>query len=279
MNKDRAVVFYSKMVILMRRVKFLLMICFAMYGSYAGATQTKISSLENKDVEKTLGNNQDSKPEINEIVLGVVGSAHKSTKCIMDRVVAAIADEMNVAIRLKSLPAKRISIMLERGEIHGDFTRLDGYLLTVPSALKVSTPVSKIHYYAYGLQSSNLNITSWESLKNYKIAIPRGYTTHRKYLAGNDIQLLHSDRAAFEFVSVGRADLLIIDEITAKSIIKSESPQLDNVIKVGPSLGSMDFHTYFSPKYPELVDNYNNALKKLVVTKRYQDLFSIESCN
>lgn len=216
--------------------------------------------------------------QFDEIVLAVVSAVPESTRCLMNGIAKAIAEEMNIPITLVYLPAKRIPIMLKQGRIHGDFSRLDGYLSTYPSLLKVITPVSKIHYFAYSLKSKSVAVTGWDSLKKYEIALPRGYSLYNKYLIGQNVHFLDSEKATFKFLNAGRADLIVSDAITARTIIQSESPAFDNIQQVGPSLGYMSFHTYISPQYPEIVKYYNEALKKLVETQKYKELFSMDKC-
>lgn len=234
--------------------------------------------LKNDNGEKrVITDKQALKPKLNNIVFGVVAKAHYTTMCLMNNVAQAIASEMNIRITLKRYPSKRLSSMLERGEIHGDFSRIDGYKLIAPSALKVSTPIAQIPSFPYSLESNNLVITGWDSIKKYKIAVTRGHSLYKKYLIGHDIHFLQSDKATFDFVKAGRADLLVADTVTANFIIQSDAPLFNSIKKAGPSLGVMNFHTYISPKYPEFVDRYNEALKKLVKTKGYNKLFSEES--
>ena len=172
------------------------------------------------------------------ITLGVISSA-KVELCIMAKVADAIAVEMGVIIILQPIPAKRLPSFLERGIIHGDFNRTSGFLITAPFALKVRTPIAIIPYYAYGLNPESKRVTDWNSLRQYKIVLPRGYAVQRGYLKEHTVHLVDSVKAAFGFIRAGRADITVTNIITASLLIKDNNPIFNEIKKIGLALEYM----------------------------------------
>jgi len=211
------------------------------------------------------------------IVLGVGAEATDSI-CLMRKTAAAISEQMDKTITIKAIPSKRLRKYVEQGTLHGDFSRSLEFQKLVPSALRVKTAIVELPFYAYGINVDDELVTDWDSLKQYKLAQPRGYSFIHKYLDDHDINFLSTERAAFGFVKAGRADLLVMDAKSASLLVAKFAPEYDDIKKVGSLLGSLSMHTYISAKYPELVEPYNEALVKVRALPNYEHLLSNEGC-
>lgn len=212
-----------------------------------------------------------------QVVLGVGAEASDSI-CLMRKTAAAIGEQMGKTITLKAVPSKRLRKYVEQGTLHGDFSRSTAFQALVPSALRVKTAIVELPFYAYGLNPDEKQVTDWDSLKKYKLAQPRGYSFIHKYLNDHDINFLSSERSAFGFIKAGRADLLVMDAKSASLLIARFAPEYDDIKRVGSLLGSLSMHTYISASYPELVDQYNQALAKVRALPGYERLLSNEGC-
>jgi ABC-type amino acid transport substrate-binding protein len=242
--------------------------------SYADEFDSDVSSVKLKSII-TDTNNGTAKG--NNIILGVANEIQGSY-CIMNKVASAIGAEMGRTISLKLIPAKRLSKLVEKGLIHGDFARTEVYATLIPSAFKIKNAIVKLPYYAYGLNPETKVINDWDSLKKYKVVLPRGYSFTEQKMRGQELHILNSLNASFQFIKVGRADLTVTDVISASYLIENASPEFDTIKKIGSPLAVFEVNTYISSKYPELVNNYNQALGNLKQTEGYANLMSRDGC-
>ncbi|NRA18833.1 MAG: transporter substrate-binding domain-containing protein [Oceanospirillaceae bacterium] len=193
---------------------------------------------------------------------------------IANEVLQQIAKKMDVKIELKALPASRAALLLSRGSIHADFSRIPSFSLSNPTAIRVKEPVTEISWYAYSLLD-DMKITGWESLKPYKIVIVRGLVFKEKYLKNYNVHVVNTLKQAVKYLLVNRADILISNPLSIGNLSVFRYRNGSSIQKSTHPLVKTKTYTFFSSHYPVLARKFNEALievKKEHVYRQLDDL-------
>ncbi len=182
-----------------------------------------------------------------------------------------ITKHMGVTYELRPLPASRAAILLERGEIHADLSRIAEFQEEVPTAVRVAEPFLQIPYYAYA-KNLDLTVQGWESLKPYRLVTLRGFHIASVFLREHQTQFVDSTESALDFLMAGRADIFSMISTQVDSLLKLEKYQISGIKKLQPPIMVMDTYTYFSKKHSSYAPPYEEALVQVKKSGLYEKL-------
>ncbi len=208
-----------------------------------------------------------------ETVVVAIANSLGSEKSFMtaQALLNAIARKMGVSIELISLPAKRITLMLRKGEIHADFSRIKEYQNDVATAIRVDEPILTLPYHAYSTTES-ISINGWNNLESYNIVGVRGFVFVENYLKNHKIYHVDSADTALKFLKAGRADIFIETSLVVSNIMSNPDLDLSGIYQLEPAIQHLNSYTFFSEKYAHHVEPFNRALLEIKADDTYNKI-------
>ncbi len=92
-----------------------------------------------------------------------------------------------------------------------------------PNLVRIESQLLSVWLSAF--TTSNISITSWESLKGYRVAFYRGRKnielTLNSVLAPGLINKVNNDKQAFSMLAAGRVDIVISDSLQGKILVEN----------------------------------------------------------
>ncbi len=198
------------------------------------------------------------------LIIGMGGSAENERVFrIGENLLSEISKRTGVKMQLIALPAKRATKMLRNGTIHGELSRIAQYKKEIPSAIKVEEPIASLIFYAYSSSLKKITVNGWKSLKPYKIVFIRGHVFVETHLNNQKIYAVNSAESAFRFLQLKRADLFVIDSLTASSFLSFPDFDHRSITKLEPPVDILNTYTFFSSKYSDFAKRYSKALVEM----------------
>ncbi len=197
-----------------------------------------------------------------EIKLAIVGAqagtkSHRIGIALMND----IAERIGRPVELLLVPAKRASIMLRDGRIHGDVSRVAGFQKQIPGLIRIQESILNLPLFVY-MKSADFKVDGWESLKPYSVVYVRGYQLVEDHLKPIHDRLypVNTEEQAFLFVAAGRADILISHQLFARSIKKRYKEELRDIKALRPPVAVLKTYTFFLKEHADLAQKYEKAL-------------------
>lgn len=184
-----------------------------------------------------------------------------------------ISKKMGVAIQLKHFPNRRSTRLLSKSEIHAVLVKIPEFIKKVPTAIMVAEPIINLPYYVYTVLP-DLKVIDWNSLKPYTIVSIRGVDIVNEFLKDHTVHDVGSVKSAFGFLKAKRADVFVINMISAESYLANPNFDASTIIKIDQPIMVVDEFTFFASKYPELAERFNQALIELKKEGLYQKLIA-----
>jgi len=158
------------------------------------------------------------------------------------------------------MPAKRSLAAAARGDIvDSELYRLGDVTTEHPTLVRVPYPLLKIEMTVFS-KDQNVRVDGWGSLRPYKIAFMRGFSTKPANDAGLDMMQVTTVTSGFKMVQAGRADLTIAGLVFGKNITNRLG--LHNIKPLSPPLTvNWAFH-YINEKHKHLIPALVDALQK-----------------
>jgi ABC-type amino acid transport substrate-binding protein len=171
-----------------------------------------------------------------------------------------ISKEIKVPIELVYLPANQSALLFGLGKIDAEFSRVSRYKELQPNSIKIDEPISNIPIHVYSI-NKNFTVNGWESLMPYRILTVTGWLYTKEHLAKHVTFEVESPLKAFNLLKAGRADLFATGLLTATSVFNSKGFDKRNIIRLEPSVYTIQTFTYFIPKHTAIAKAYEDALK------------------
>lgn len=197
------------------------------------------------------------------MIFGLVAEKNNRVFALATNFLKVMSEKLAVDIELISLPGKRAAVWLQSGKIHADLSRIAAYQKRVPNSIKIPEPLLSVPYYAYSSQTDKIRVDGWDSLKPYKIVSIRGYALTDEYLKHHDTHKVGSIKAAFGFLQAKRAELFIIDLLSAETYFATAESKREGITKLEPPVALFNTYTFFSSKYPRMANRYHQALNEM----------------
>lgn len=198
---------------------------------------------------------------------------------IPDQVVGAelvkvIFKQAGYHIKITPLPAKRAQHYSSSGILDGEVLRVYEFGEINESLIRVPTPISSVSTTAYTIKSRNIQISSIEDMRNYKIAILRGVLNVEEITRDFDnIERLSSVENLLKFLDSGRSDIIIAGGLGAQSLIikKGYTDIIPNYI-----IEELPLYIYLHKKHESYIAVIDEVIKSLEVNgelDKYKKMF------
>lgn len=190
------------------------------------------------------------------------------------RLIEKINKRANINIKLVSMPRKRAEVeLLKNKYIHATFARIKEFQKNNADLIMIEEPIASIPLIIYTHKTLNFTVSSWNSLKEFKIVYVRGTTYIEKYFKNHrQLHALTSEKQAFRFLAAKRADIFISTPLLSKSILDSKEFEESGIKALTPPLKFIDTHSFFNKDYKDIVKKYNKALISLKKDGSYYDV-------
>jgi len=193
---------------------------------------------------------------------------------IGQKLIEKINQKANIDIKLIYLPRKRAQIELFYGElIQADLSRIFEFQELNPTLIRIKENIGSSPLYVYTHNSLKLDVSSWKSLKEYKIVYVRGTRYIKKFL--NNHKYLHSvstNLQAFRFLSANRADIHISLPMVANPILNSKELKNHKIKVIYPPIDYIRTYTFFNQGYEKIAKKFEKALIEIKEDGTYDEI-------
>jgi len=158
------------------------------------------------------------------------------------------------------MPGKRSLAAAARGDIvDSELYRLGDVSTEHPTLVRVPYPLLKSEMTVFS-KDQDVRVDGWGSLRPYKVAFMRGFSTKPASDAGLDMMQVTTATSGFKMVQAGRADLTIAGLVFGNNITKSLG--LQNIKPLSPPLTVNWAYHYVNEKHQHLIPALVDALRK-----------------
>lgn len=184
---------------------------------------------------------------------------------VAQRVVAEVGRRMQREITLLSLPAKRATAMLRRGEIHAEVSRVADYKRRVKNAIQLKPIISTLPLYVYS-NKHQFTVDGWQSLAPYTALTIRGWVFVNQNLAKHNVRTIEADspKQALHLLQASRADILILSRIDAEGALKALHYNHPQLKRLSAPVALQNSYTFFSGHYPAIAAVYEKHLLDII---------------
>jgi len=172
----------------------------------------------------------------------------------------ALLNRNGYSATLKYLPSPRLSLEFKENKIDGIISRVANFNEVSPGAVRVEPAYILVNIYA--IVAVNSGIESLEDLKDTSAAVPKGSVVTEMILSEIDVETvwnLHSLRAMFEFVALGRADFTFYDLNFSEKLIHELG--LEGSLKILPdSIIKVPYYLWLNSQHKELAEELSILL-------------------
>jgi len=167
----------------------------------------------------------------------------------------------------KLYPAKRCSLLSDRGHVDGEGGRIREYGITHTNLLRIETPVLSARWAAYGI-NHNIKINGWESLKgtDYKIDYRRGVKLCEVKLPDlvkkENLSAVNDISFGLKRLIKGRADVYVDVEMFVDSELKTSPFQNSGIYKIC-LMQELPLYAYLHKKHKSLVPKLAMVLQDM----------------
>lgn len=192
------------------------------------------------------------------------------TKLYLDEVVKGI-DAVDDVV-LMSVYYRRAKRMLIEGMIDGDFGRTLLVYEGVDNVHVVNVPIS--HTVVFGYMKNGGVLEGPGALKGLRFVFERGSVVKVRFMNehGLDYILVDSSFQAFKMIAVGRADVYVGAEDTAR-ILNGDSFKGSEIKQVLPALFEYDTYIFLSEENKWLVEDFERAIGEFISSGRVEEMF------
>lgn len=210
------------------------------------------------------------------ITFGVAGITEQDRPFKLGiKILNEISKRIGHEIELIALPAKRAKYMLKHGQIDAELARVNEYAVFSDSLIMVNEPIAKLPFYAYSMRSNikATDIKDIEKLTRLRIVTTRGQEFTKRYLSDLNLLFVDSIKAGFLFLYKDRADIFIINGISASTVLNSLEQEKLGINRIEPPLAIVNGHTFFTANNAEIAIKYEKALIEIKREGIYDKIF------
>lgn len=198
------------------------------------------------------------------------------------KLVAAIQEDVkkifvraDICASYVNLPLKRMQINMKRGEIDGEFLRIQKYINAMKKhVVKVPTPIISVTGVLVTLSSSSLKPKKLSDIKNHYVGIMHGTVWQRNAVKGNrNISKGYSYKDLAEKLKEGEIETFLIEELALATLVKNGVLQASQIY-VSPVVVDHPTYLLMHRKHKHLVGKLDATLKAL----KAEGAFQIEKC-
>ncbi len=203
-----------------------------------------------------------------------------SSKNLTTMIYEKAFDRLGYSLVVKQFPAKRASIMADRGSVDGELLRANDYIHTHPNLIRVEvSPFYPQTYAAYSMDST-VKLDGWQSLEGtvYKINYKRGYQRAKEKLvpivAPENLEAINRSVLGLRKLIIGRIEIYIDAEHTINTILTTKEFKGTPVHTAG-IMESITMHAYLHKRHEKLASKLSQMLGQMKLSgeiKKYRSI-------
>ncbi len=190
-------------------------------------------------------------------------------------------NRLGYSLKYIGYPAKRASLLSDRGKVDGEIHRVASYGDKHPNVIRVNEPHFSIYFSAFGIKP-DLKVNGWNSLKGsgYKVNHRRGVKLTSSKLPSvvekADLEIISKPIQGLRKVVIGRTDLYIDVETVIKDLLVNSGEFENSKIRKIGVMEKINVHMFMHKKNIALVPKLEEILKKMkkegLIKKYKQDV-------
>jgi polar amino acid transport system substrate-binding protein len=194
--------------------------------------------------------------------------AANSALLAIEEIMTAAYSRIGLKLDVVRLPAKRALPDANEGKYDGELYRIKEIGQEFPNLQMVPTSIGSIEFVAYGSKKANLHITSWDSLKNYRLAAMRGIKKIEYETMGMRIIFVATPEQLLRMLYLNRVDIILMDKKTMLQAIKKAKLEREyylvkNILEL-KTLDTLELYHYLHVKNKNLIPLLDQSIQDLV---------------
>ena len=189
-----------------------------------------------------------------------------------DKLVPVLFERMGMKGTVSWLPSERALLNANNGVDDGNIARVKGLEKKYSNLVRVPEPVVGFEFMGYSNQK-DITLTNWDSVKQYRVGIIRGWKIYEKNLKGSKALLVaRNPEQLFSMLKHGRVDLVMYDRWQAQYWMK----KLDySVPALEKPITSKNMFIYMHKKNEHLVPKMVDTLRAMKEDGSYQKILDV----
>jgi polar amino acid transport system substrate-binding protein len=187
-------------------------------------------------------------------------------------------DHLDIQFEMRERPPKRIVTELNQGSIDGDSHRIYDFNhdRKYRNLIRVEEWIQEVEQSVF-TKSDEIKVDGWQSLLPYKVLYIDGIKVIENELEkaqfpkDNRIGVYDID-TAFNLLSLGRGDLVIVSPSTGKAALKKLGLTHSGIKLLQPALMTIKLYPYMNRKHSELAKKLAAQLKKMKSSGEYDKI-------
>lgn len=190
---------------------------------------------------------------------------------VSGKVIHEAYQQIALKVDILSYPNMRSLMKSNNGEVDGELARISHINQRFKNLLQVPVVINHIDGYAFSAKD-NLQVSDWESLREYELVCVRGLLFVEQNLSQRNIPCyqVSTYSQAINLLKIGRFDIAVLPEITAISIIKKNNAK--NVYIQGNRLIRVDLFHYLHKKNIHILPKITAVLQKMKTRGRIEEI-------
>lgn len=188
-----------------------------------------------------------------------------------DKLVPVLFERMGIRGSVSWLPSERALLNANSGIDDGNIARVAGIEKKYPNLIRVPEQIVDFTFMGYS-HRKDIKLTDWNSVKQFRVGIIRGWKIYEKNLAGSkELLMARSPEQLFSLLKHKRVDLVMYDRWQAQYWMKKLAysvPALDNPIT------SKNMFIYMHKKHAKLVPFIAATLRAMKKDGTYQRILN-----
>jgi ABC-type amino acid transport substrate-binding protein len=187
------------------------------------------------------------------------------------KVIHEAYQQMALKVDILRYPNMRSLVKSNNGDVDGELARINNINQQFKNLLQVPVVINHIDGYAFSAKE-NLQVSDWESLKEYELVCVRGLLFVEQNLSQRNMPCyqVSTYSQAINLLKIGRFDIAVLPEITALNII--EKNQAKNVYIQGKRLIRVDLFHYLHKKNKHILPKITAVLQEMRTSGRIEKI-------
>lgn len=176
--------------------------------------------------------------------------------------------KLGYKVVVERFPNERALIYANSGKTDGDVSRIKGLNKKYKNLIPIPIVINFLEGYAFS-KNTNLNITNWESLKDYRVVCVRGIKFVEKLLKKHGVEctVVGRFKQALKLISIERMDVTIFPRIVGINAIRQFG--MTDIQTVGQPLKKIPLFHYLHKRNKELIPELTSILEKMKSEGRF----------
>jgi len=177
---------------------------------------------------------------------------------------------LDIPFEIKFFPSKRAAVMLDRGQIDGNTSRVYSFGETYKNVIRVNSPIVWSKFIAYTTNPA-IRLDGWDSLKNtgYRIEYQLGcqYCEDKlsPFIPSDDISMIGHWSQSLKKLRANRIDVFVGVEADILPALESDEYKKFGIVEAG-IMEKVNGYPYVHKKHknlvPELESIFNEMIKE-----------------